>query len=360
MTLKKPTLKKHTNDLQDYVSSLLVDESNSLSSKDASNVTRLSKREKNNSPADRKTSTKINSDIGSHDIPAKMVIPLKNDAVTQENQNQKHKANLIASEKKSGKAGEARLNPAGKISEEQVPQTTLEPLAVTSVASDPRYLKDDDPRLKKVEQLLSRISLASLTENKLAVDTERLTDCQTQAESSKTQRVDTEIGTNQAAMASASFATREKYPLKKVLGDVFQTLLFEVASLTLAVPLVKLGGIIDISEQDITPLVGTPTWFMGLVPNERGNLMVIDTQQFLMPEKPIVEKEYRYLIILDDSQWALACHSVGEARNLSPDDIRWSARSSSRPWFAGMVVESLSALLEVDELINLLAENIVE
>ncbi len=302
MKLKKPTSTKHANDLQDYVSNLLMDEIKEVNKKDA-NKKEVSKIDGSNvTPLGRRTV------ITPKSIPDK---PAR-DKLTHD-------------------------------------EPTLP------------YVNESDPRLKKVEQLLSKISLTRLHEIKTEIKAEVVTDSQSPVEFENTQQVNQKLESAETAMAKSSFAAREEYPLKKIVGDVFQTLVFEVNRLTMAVPLLKLGGIIDISEQDITPLVGTPDWFMGLVPNERGNLMVVDTQQFLMPEKTIVkEKKYNYLIILDDSQWALACHSVGEAKNLTPDDIRWSARSSSRPWFAGMVVEHLSALLEVDELINLLAKNIVE
>ena len=222
------------------------------------------------------------------------------------------------------------------------------------------HVPEPDPRLKNVEKLLSRIALASVVtadhKTELKTATEALTDTQLKpdADQHESQAVTAEV-------AEASFLHRDAKPMKELLGDVFQTLVFEVHKLPLAVPLVKLGGIVNFSEEEVTPLVGTPDWFLGLVPNERGNLMVVDTQKFIMPEKtPSEPKEYEYLIVLDNSNWALACHAVNDAKNLSPDDIRWSARSSKRPWFAGMVVEYMSALVEVDELINMLAENVVE
>jgi chemotaxis signal transduction protein len=224
-----------------------------------------------------------------------------------------------------------------------------------------KYQNDaQDPRLEGVEKLLAKISLATMIapKDELNVRPKKTDLKNTEALVNK---IDATEPDNNVVLesASSSFSHRTHQPLKNSLGNVFQTLVFEVNKLPLAVPLIKLGGIINISPCDITPLVGTPSWFMGLVPNEKGNLMVVDTQQFLMPEKKMVEsKEYQYLIILDDSQWALACHNVGDAKNLSPEDVRWSSRSSKRPWFAGMVVQYMSALIEVDELINMLANNI--
>lgn len=214
---------------------------------------------------------------------------------------------------------------------------------------------EKDPRLQGVEKLLAKIALANVL-----VDEEKVNEKQPNKSTEPSVDLMSEDATEITVESSqASFAHREKQPLKSILGSIFQTLVFEVGNLPLAVPLIKLGGIVNFSEQDITSLVGTPDWFMGLVPHEKGNLMVINTQQFLMPEQNYGEdKPYRYLIILDDSLWALACHSVGDAKNLTPEDIRWSSGSSRRPWFAGMVVEYMSALIEVDRLINMLTDQL--
>lgn len=215
--------------------------------------------------------------------------------------------------------------------------------------------KEPDERLEKVEKLLARISLATTPSSK---------------QSNKTNVIDTPGSTTEPEIqieneiseetAQATFLERKITKTKDLLPDVFQTLIFKVAKLPLAVPLLKLGGIVPMNEKlDITPLVGTPDWFLGLMPHSKGNLMVVDTQRYLMPEKVKDEaNEYQYLILLDNSNWALACHDVGDAKNLTQDDIRWSEKSSKRPWFGGMVVDYMSALIEVDELINMLVGNI--
>lgn len=213
--------------------------------------------------------------------------------------------------------------------------------------------KEPDERLLKVEKLLARISLATkpLAKKEPIVTPELKVEPEIQVENEISEET-----------AQATFLQREITKTKDMLPEVFQTLIFNVEKLPLAVPLLKLGGIVPMSEEmDITPLVGTPDWFLGLMPHDKGNLMVVDTQKYLMPEQAKKEsKEYQYLILLDNSNWALACHDVGDAKNLTQDDIRWSEKSSKRPWFGGMVVDYMSALIEVDELINMLAGNISE
>jgi|GEM_PF-1618900 len=215
--------------------------------------------------------------------------------------------------------------------------------------------KSGDPRLANVEKLLSRISLATMPQ--VSADSRPKTQKQQQIEVTSSQSAE-----QSAQVAEATFLRREAQKTRDILPEVFQTLIFQVGRLPLAVPLLKLGGIVKVSKEDITPLVGTPSWFMGLVPNDRGNLMVVDTQQYLMPEQVVADQEqdYQYLIVLDNSNWALACNSVGDAKNLTQQDIRWAEKTSRRPWFAGMVVDYMSALIEVDELINMLADNISE
>ena len=239
--------------------------------------------------------------------------------------------------------------------------------------------KQDDPRLANVERLLAKISLSTQpvlktqTENQVAekktvetaveteIKSEVKTDVKTVARTtSEEARLVEQQQQAKEQVAQANFSHRELQRSKDILPEVFQTLIFQVGKLPLSVPLLKLGGIVKLDQDDISDLVGTPDWFMGLLPHERGNLMVIDTLKYLTPEQQssTPAEPFNYLIILDNSNWALACHSVGDAKNLTRDDVRWSERSSKRPWFAGMVVEFMSALLEVDELINMLADSV--
>ncbi len=256
--------------------------------------------------------------------------------------------------------GQIEKQPSKRIQQKHTEKINQELAAYSHQKSHQKNFKDKnekDPRLQGVEKLLAKIALANVVAPRKQNDE---SDISIQVKTSVEVKAD-ELSEVDLASSQASFAHREKQPLKDILGNVFQTLVFEVGKLPLAVPLIKLGGIVNVSEQDITPLVGTPDWFMGLAPHEKGNLMVVDTQQFLMPEQKTDQQQaYQYLIILDDSLWALACHSVGDAKNLAPEDIRWSSGSSKRPWFAGMVVEYMSALIEVDHLINMLTENVVD
>ena len=143
-------------------------------------------------------------------------------------------------------------------------------------------------------------------------------------------------------------------------NDPFQTLLFDVAGVRLALPLIKLGGIHRITEE-ITPLFGKPKWFKGLIPGLNGNINVIDTAKWIMPDKyellNEIDLDYKFIILLGDTNWGLACNGVHNAIKLDPDNLRWRKSAGKRPWLAGMLIEEMCALLDVDTLVYLLNDN---
>lgn len=165
-----------------------------------------------------------------------------------------------------------------------------------------------------------------------------------------------------ASVVHENEATLEEEPiqtkmlLKDRLGERFQALFFEVAGLTLAVPLITLGGIHQIEK--IGPLFGKPDWFMGVMLHRNLKLNVVDSAKWVMPEKydeNLAESlNYRYLIMLGESEWGLASEKLVNTVNLTIDDVKWRESTGKRPWLAGMVKEKMCALVDVEELISML------
>jgi purine-binding chemotaxis protein CheW len=140
----------------------------------------------------------------------------------------------------------------------------------------------------------------------------------------------------------------------------FQALFFEVAGLTLAVPLKSLGGIHQLGE--VTQLFGKPSWFKGVMLNREEKLNVVDTARWVMPEKysPELEEklDYQYLITLGDSPWGLLAENLINNITLQPEDIKWRINDSKRPWLAGVIKEKMCALIDVENLNRLLEQGL--
>ena len=140
-------------------------------------------------------------------------------------------------------------------------------------------------------------------------------------------------------------------------AEPFECLLFDVAGLTLAVPLVCLGSIYSLAGQELTPLFGQPEWFLGILPSQAGNLKVLDTARWVMPDRyrDDFRQGLQYVISVQGYEWGLAVHQVSRSLRLNPNEIKWRTHRGQRPWLAGTVIEHMCALLDVAELAELIA-----
>ncbi|MBE0505289.1 MAG: chemotaxis protein CheW [Marinospirillum sp.] len=137
----------------------------------------------------------------------------------------------------------------------------------------------------------------------------------------------------------------------------FECLLFKVKGLTLAVPLVELGGIIKI-EKEPTPLFGQPDWFIGMLRSNNMNVCMVDTAQWVLPPALITSnpEPYKLIIRIHNSAWGLSCNAVDRSISLQPDQVRWRTSLGKRPWLAGTVIDHMCALIDVAAFDRLLRE----
>lgn len=135
----------------------------------------------------------------------------------------------------------------------------------------------------------------------------------------------------------------------------FQALLFEVAGLTLAVPLVKLKGVVP-NEQGCTAMPGHSELFLGVVPYQGVQSKVVDTARFVLPTDRAARladdpaERMQHLIMIDGGRWALACSRIGDVIELDSDGVKWRGRNGKRLWLAGTVIGRMCALLDIDHL----------
>ncbi|GAL08756.1 CheW domain protein [Photobacterium aphoticum] len=150
---------------------------------------------------------------------------------------------------------------------------------------------------------------------------------------------ETEIETKTAlATQAGADLPPDGWQQQEVLGDEFQALFFEVHGVTFAVPLTELGGIHQLGE--VSHLFGRPAWYLGLMTNRDHSLDVVDTARWVMPERLVDDAHrdaYRYLVMLGESRWGLACDSLQGTQTLHEHSVRWREQAGKRPWLAGMV-----------------------
>jgi purine-binding chemotaxis protein CheW len=128
----------------------------------------------------------------------------------------------------------------------------------------------------------------------------------------------------------------------------FDVLLFDVAGLTLAVPLIALGQIQPLTDE-LTPLFGQADWFMGLQPTPVGKIRTVNTAKFVMPERydESFLESAKYVVSISGLPWGLAVDKVDQPITLDPDDVKWRGERSKRAWLAGTVKAHMCALIDI-------------
>ncbi|PKG56577.1 chemotaxis protein CheW [Shewanella sp. GutDb-MelDb] len=156
--------------------------------------------------------------------------------------------------------------------------------------------------------------------------------------------------------AAPSVAASITTDLIEQLDDEFQVLFFKVAGLTLAVPLVSLGGIVNIER--INHLMGRPHWYLGVQLHREAQLNIVDTCAWVMPEKydqTLAQNvAYKYIVVLQDSNWGLTCESLVNTVKIHKSQVNWRSQAGKRPWLAGVVKEQMCGILNVEALVAML------
>lgn len=158
--------------------------------------------------------------------------------------------------------------------------------------------------------------------------------------------------------SKAGFSEQDVSTEKEYRQGDFQALFFDVAGLTVALPLKALGGIHKLLPVNKMP--AKPDWFKGIMLQRERKISVVDTGRWVMPEKfdhqQAETHDYQYVIMLSNSAWGLACDKLIDTVTLKQDDVKWREAAGKRPWLAGLIKQHMCALLDVDALIHLLEQ----
>lgn len=167
------------------------------------------------------------------------------------------------------------------------------------------------------------------------------------------------VATPEPAAATVPVAAVEPRPAWA--ATEFQCLLFQVAGLTLAVPLAELNGVLPLDLDGVTPMPGHSALFLGLIDHLGRQVRVVDTAQVVLPpERLAAEGDPRgrvsHLVLIGEGNWGLAASGIGQVISLRSEDVKWRGRQGRRPWLAGTVIQHMCALLELEAFLGLLRE----
>ena len=134
----------------------------------------------------------------------------------------------------------------------------------------------------------------------------------------------------------------------------FQVLLFTVAGLKLAIPLVELSGVVEWTDK-VTEMPGHADFYMGILQHLEHKIPIIDTAKMVFPANKQAElvadkarQRVKHIVLIGNHQWGLACDKIGEVITLESKGVRWRSADNSRTWLAGTVIEHMCALLNAE------------
>ena len=143
----------------------------------------------------------------------------------------------------------------------------------------------------------------------------------------------------------------------------FQCLFFNVGVVKLAVPLVKLKGVVPFPEKVARP-PKSPDWYLGLYMNRGQHVKIIDTAELILPDGYNGKKEAcepNKVIFIGEGELGLVCSDIGDVVKLNESEVRWREQDNSkRPWLFGTVKKHLCALVDTAGIIKMLRQMGIE
>lgn len=135
----------------------------------------------------------------------------------------------------------------------------------------------------------------------------------------------------------------------------FQALFFRVGHLILATPLTELSRTIKL-ERKPGQIPGQPSWFMGLLDDQDSRIGLLDTGQLIFGksrggQRDQEENPFKRILITQDKRWGLACDEILSIGRLKPEKVRWRTVRQKRPWLIGTVIDELTAIIDVTQLV---------
>ncbi len=149
----------------------------------------------------------------------------------------------------------------------------------------------------------------------------------------------------------------EQQPTPLWEQKIFQCLLVNLAGMKVLVPAMSISYIERIDKKIIRLPMGVDA-FRGMVTLRNRSVAVIDLfslvseNTYLDGEQPeqTDEQNIDYVIVIDKSDYALACEDIGEMITLKSSDVCWHEASFNNPMFSGIVPDYLCPLVNMDNL----------
>jgi chemotaxis signal transduction protein len=134
-----------------------------------------------------------------------------------------------------------------------------------------------------------------------------------------------------------------------VIADKENFLLCQIGGMPLAITVSTLSNIVHWPEQGLSQLPGQADWQLGLLRHQQQHCDVIDIRALL--QAPATDKQADYILLLAQGRRGIACNVIEQIRTISPDAINWRQDRSQRPWFLGVLSDTMHSIVDIEALL---------
>jgi chemotaxis signal transduction protein len=152
-----------------------------------------------------------------------------------------------------------------------------------------------------------------------------------------------EVGLKEVLYSGKSFCQLDisQFPI--------QCLMFRVGLNLLSLPLVKMNGVLQWTDE-LTRLPQSPDWVLGILKHRDTNLRVLDSSKLLGISATKGIKP-NHILILSDNMSAITCDNLEDVVTLEYNDIQWQPETGN-PLMYGIIRETLAYLLSPEGIID--------
>ncbi|MCX4192960.1 chemotaxis protein CheW [Methylophaga sp. OBS1] len=130
-------------------------------------------------------------------------------------------------------------------------------------------------------------------------------------------------------------------------------LLCQVAGIKLAFEVSMLSNIVHWPKSGLNQLPGRQDWQLGLFRDRERSVEVIDIRHLLQSAPSPVEQP-SFILLMAERHIGIACDGINQIINIDNDQINWRRDTTQRPWFSGVIADSMHSILDLPALFTAL------
>jgi len=133
-------------------------------------------------------------------------------------------------------------------------------------------------------------------------------------------------------------------------------LLCQIGGMPLAIAVSSLTNIVHWPKQGLSQLPGQADWQLGLLHNRERQCDVVDIRVLLQTPDTTTKTSADYILLLDQGRRGIACNMIEQIRSINADAINWCQDRRQRPWFLGVLSESMHSIVDIEALLATLSD----